>query len=86
MSVFSRPKGVDGVMTEANKDALRREVECPQCSAHFLFRRMRVPHFDAHGFEIYKLACKSCGVSLAGIVDPSDRTPLLSVDSFSCRA
>ena len=67
-------------MTEAHKDALRREVECPQCSAHFLFRRMRVPRFDAHGFETYKLACKSCGVSLAGIVDPSDRTPLLSVD------
>ena len=44
-----------------------------------MFRRVRVPRFDAHGFEVYKFACKSCGVSLADIVDPFDRRPLLSV-------
>jgi hypothetical protein len=68
------------VLTKANKETARlREVECPQCSALFLFRRARTPRFDSHGFESYELDCKFCGASLAGIIDPLDRTLLLSV-------
>jgi hypothetical protein len=52
----------------------------------FLFRGMRVPRFDAYGFEMCNFSCKSRGVSLADLVDPSEMTPLLSADSFSCRA
>ena len=56
-----------------------REVECPNCKTLLLFRRARVPHFDEQGFESYKLVCKLCGASLAGIIDPLDGTLLLSV-------
>ncbi len=56
-----------------------REAECPKCKALFLFQRARVPHFDEQGFETYKLVCKFCRASLAGIIDPSDGALLLSV-------
>jgi DNA-directed RNA polymerase subunit RPC12/RpoP len=72
-------------MTETNKrtwiqksTSRLREVECPKCKARFLFRRARVPHFDTCGFESYKLDCKHCGASFAGIIDPYVGTLLLS--------
>jgi ribosomal protein S27E len=65
-------------MTEANNETSRfREIECPKCKARFLFRRSRAPRFDSHGFEAYELACKSCGASLTGIIDPFDGALLL---------
>ncbi len=69
-------QGFSGVMTETNKRL--REVECPKCKARFPFHRVRVPHFDSHGFESYVLDCKSCGASFTGVVDPYDGTLLLS--------
>jgi hypothetical protein len=66
-------------MTETNKVASRlREAECPKCGARFVFRRARAAHFDREGFESYKLACRSCGAFLAGVIDPFDGTLLLS--------
>jgi len=66
-------------MTATNKEAIwLREVECAKCKTRFLFRRARIPHFDSHGFESYKLDCKFCGASLAGIIDPYDGALLLS--------
>ena len=68
------------MLTKTNKETARlREVECPRCSARFLFRRARTLRFDNHGFESYELDCKFCGASLAGIIDPLDGTLLLSV-------
>ena len=66
-------------MTKTNKEASRlREVECPNCKALFLFRRVRVPHIDEQGFESYELKCKFCRASLVGIIDPYDGALLLS--------
>jgi hypothetical protein len=72
------PKGSVGVMTETNKSRIR-EVECPKCKSRFLFRRARIPHIDEQGFESYKLNCKFCRSSLAGVIDPFDGALLLSV-------
>jgi hypothetical protein len=70
-------------MIEKNKQDKKplplREVECPKCKALFLFQRERVPHIDQQGFESYKIVCKFCGASLAGIIDPLDGALLLSV-------
>ena len=67
------------MMTETNKVTSRlREAECPKCLARFMFRRARAAHFDSEGFESYKLACRSCGAFFAGVIDPFDRTLLLS--------
>lgn len=53
-------------------------IECPKCTLRFMFYRSRTPLIDSCGFESYSLACKECGVALAGIVDPCDDTLLLS--------
>jgi hypothetical protein len=67
-----------GVMTETRKGELRlRKVECPNCRMQFLFRRARVPRFDAHGFESYLFDCKSCRVLLTGVVHPYHGTLLV---------
>ena len=67
-------------MTETKKEASRiREAECPKCKSRFLFRRARTPHFDAQAFESYRLECKFCRSSLAGVIDPFDGALLLSV-------
>jgi hypothetical protein len=67
-------------MAETIKEALRlREVECPGCSARFLFRRTRPPTFDNSGFESYILDCKSCRILLNGVIDPFSGTLVLSV-------
>jgi hypothetical protein len=79
VSGFS-PKVLLAAMTETSKEALRiRKVNCPKCKSQFLFRRARTPHFDAQGFESYKLKCKFCRSSLAGVIDPFDGALLLSV-------
>jgi hypothetical protein len=39
----------------------------------------RTPHFDAQGLESYKLECKFCRSSLAGVIDPFDGALLLSL-------
>jgi len=53
-------------------------IACPQCGALSMFCRSRTPSVDSCGFESYSLACKACGIPLAGIVDPRDETLLLS--------
>jgi hypothetical protein len=54
-----------------NKRSLQlREVDRPNCSARFGFRRAAVPYFDACGFRSYKINCNSCGARLAGVIDP----------------
>ena len=37
-----------------------------------------MPRIDACGFESYRLDCRECGATLAGIVDPADDVLVLS--------
>lgn len=53
-------------------------VACPTCNAALAFRRSSASQIDACGFESYRLECTECGAPLAGIVDPSDDTLLLT--------
>jgi hypothetical protein len=53
-------------------------IACPKCDAQLLFFRSRTPRIDSCGFESYRLECKQCAAALAGIIDPSDETLLLS--------
>ncbi len=53
-------------------------IACPKCSTRFMFFRSPSPHIDECGFESYSLECKACGAALAGIIDPSDETLLLT--------
>ena len=57
---------------------LEWRIECPECGSRFLFCRSRTPRMDHGGFETYSLECKRCCSPLAGIVDPSDETLLIS--------
>ena len=52
--------------------------QCPKCHARLNFRRSAHPDIDSCGFESYRLECESCGVALAGIIDPADDALLLS--------
>jgi hypothetical protein len=51
---------------------------CPGCSARLMLRRSAVAPIDECGFESYRLACRACGLPLAGIIDPADDQLLLS--------
>jgi hypothetical protein len=51
---------------------------CPGCGAGFAFCRSENPVIDACGFESYTFACKECGASLSGIVDPFDNALLIT--------
>jgi len=53
-------------------------IECPRCTGRFMFFRSTNPLIDSCGFESYGLACKECGIGLAGIIDPSDEKLLLT--------
>ena len=53
-------------------------VACPSCGARFTFCRSENPAIDACGFESYTFACKECGASLSGIVDPLDDALLIT--------
>jgi RNase P subunit RPR2 len=53
-------------------------VACPKCNAPLVFFRSSGPHIDDCGFESYRIACRECGASLAGVIDPSDETLLLT--------
>ena len=53
-------------------------VACPVCRAALAFHRSSTPQIDACGFESYSFACTECGAPLAGIIDPSDDTLLLT--------
>jgi len=50
----------------------------PGCGARFAFCRSEHPVIDACGFESYTFACKECGASLSGIVDPFDDALLIT--------
>jgi len=56
-----------------------RLIECPKCSAHFLFDQDRVPAISASGLKEYHLNCQRCGVALVAVVDPVDDELLISV-------
>jgi hypothetical protein len=64
--------------TEPDKPFRAQPVACPSCGAHFTFCRSENPAIDACGFESYTFACKECGASLSGIVDPLDDALLIS--------
>jgi hypothetical protein len=53
-------------------------ITCPECDAHFKFRRSHAPEIDSCGFESYGLECKECNAKLAGIIDPNKEELLLS--------
>jgi hypothetical protein len=53
-------------------------VACPNCGVVFTFCRSDNPAIDACGFESYTFACKECGASLSGIVDPLDDALLIT--------
>ncbi len=53
-------------------------VACPKCNATLAFHRSKHPHIDASGFESYDLKCDACDATLAGVIDPSDDSLLLS--------
>jgi hypothetical protein len=55
---------------EPGKPFRAQPVACPSCGARFTFCRSENPAIDACGFESYTFACKECGASLSGIVDP----------------
>jgi hypothetical protein len=68
------------VLIELDKRALRlREVECPNCKARILFRRVLIPHIDEQGFESYAFNCNFCRSCLVGVIDPYDGALLLSI-------
>jgi hypothetical protein len=68
------------VLSEQNERVLRlSHVECPNCCASILFRRVSIPHIDEMGFESYAFDCNSCRACLDGIIDPCDGTLLLSI-------
>ncbi len=56
-------------------------IDCPRCSAQFMFRRSAHPQIDACGFESYRFECPDCGAALAGIIDPADESLLVSVSA-----
>jgi hypothetical protein len=53
-------------------------VACPRCTARFVFCRSEDATIDACGFESYTFACKECGASLTGIIDPLDDALLIT--------
>ena len=59
-------------------DSPTNVIECPKCGARVMRRASRTPHIDACGFESYDFECRECGAPLARIVDPYDKTLLLS--------
>ena len=63
---------------EATTKAGVELVDCPKCAARLMILRLRRPVMDSCGFEHYSLKCDSCGVRLAGIIDPFDNKLLLS--------
>lgn len=79
-------EGFIGLMPKTNdrirptkETAKLREIDCPSCKERVLFRKVRKPRFDCHGFEIYHFDCEKCGAFLVGIIDPQDGALLLSV-------
>ena len=58
---------------EPGKPYRAQPVACP-----FAFCRSENPVIDACGFESYTFACKECGASLSGIVDPFDNALLIT--------
>jgi hypothetical protein len=63
---------------EPGKPFRAQPVACPSCGARFTFCRSENPAIDACGFESYTFACKECGASLSGIVDPLDDALLIT--------
>jgi hypothetical protein len=63
---------------EPGKPHRAQPVACPGCGARFAFCRSEHPLIDACGFETYSFACKECGASLSGIVDPLDDALLIT--------
>jgi hypothetical protein len=63
---------------EPGKPFRAQPVACPSCCARFTFCRSENPAIDACGFESYTFACKECGASLSGIVDPLDDALLIT--------
>ena len=63
---------------EPGKPYCAQPVACPSCGARFAFCRSEHPVIDACGFESYTFACKECGASLSGIVDPFDDALLIT--------
>jgi hypothetical protein len=64
--------------SEPGKPFRAQSVACPNCGARFAFCRSEQPAIDACGFESYTFACKECGASLSGIVDPLDDALLIT--------
>ena len=65
------------IRAEPGKPYRAQSVACPGCGARFAFCRSEHPVIDACGFESYTFACKECGASLSGIVDPFDDALLI---------
>jgi hypothetical protein len=63
---------------EPGKPYRAQPVACPSCDAHLVFCRSAHPFIDACGFESYSFACRECGASLSGIVDPLDDALLIT--------
>ena len=63
---------------EPGKPFRAQPVAFPSCAARFTFCRSENPAIDACGFESYTFACKECGASLSGIVDPLDDALLIT--------
>ena len=63
---------------EPGKPFRAQPVAWPSCGARFTFCRSENPAIDACGFESYTFACKECGASLSGIVDPLDDALLIT--------
>jgi hypothetical protein len=63
---------------EPGKPFRAQPVACPSCGARSTFCRSENPAIDACGFESYTFACKECGASLSGIVDPLDDALLIT--------
>jgi hypothetical protein len=55
-----------------------REAPCPGCGRPVICSEAEFT-FDSQGFESYQMDCRSCRVSLDGIVDPFDEALLISV-------
>ena len=66
------------IRAEPGKPYRAQPVACPGCGVRFAFCRGEHLVIDACGFESYTFACKECGASLSGIVDPFDDALLIT--------